>query len=113
MQKNIYSSSTVLFNSRFSGEYIEPPCTGELDSKYLFCRQNYSLVSLRQQVNQFIKQSYEKRLNLNQKYNISNANQISVPKEELRTISEYFFYAQSMQDKMANMSHGYKNTILS
>ena len=60
--------------------------------------------TLRQEVTQFTKQTYEKRLQLNEKYNASNTNQSVVPKSELSTMSEYFFYVQSMRDRIANFS---------
>ncbi len=89
-----------------------PKCTGENDIKYLYCQREYSLISLRQQILQFIKQSYEKRKQLNLQYNITATNQTSLPSEELATMSQYFFFAQSMRDKQVNMSCSYKEIIL-
>ncbi len=89
-----------------------PKCTGENDIKYLYCQREYSLISLRQQILQFSKQSYEKRKQLNIQYNLTATNQVSLPSEELATMSQYFFYVQSMRDKQVNMSCDYKDVIL-
>jgi hypothetical protein len=78
----------------------------------LYCQREYSLISLRQQILQFSKQSYEKRKQLNIQYNLTATNQVSLPSEELATMSQYFFYVQSMRDKQVNMSCDYKDVIL-
>jgi hypothetical protein len=78
----------------------------------LYCQREYSLISLRQQILQFSKQSYEKRKQLNIQYNLTATNQVSLPSEELAAMSQYFFYVQSMRDKLVNMSRNYKDIIL-
>lgn len=112
MDRNIYANTPLMFNSRFASEQVLPKCTGENDIKYLYCQREYSLISLRQQILQFCKQSYEKRKQLNLQYNLTTTNQTSLPSEELATMSQYFFYVQSMRDRLANMSRSYKKTIL-
>ncbi len=79
MEKNIYANTPLLFNSfnsRFANEQVHPKCTGQTDIKYMYCQQEYSLISLRQQILHFVKQSYEKRKQLNQQYTLT-----SVPSE--------------------------------
>lgn len=56
-----------------------PLCTGVKDVKYKYCQQNYSVMTLKQELNDFVKQAYEGRQVLDVKYNINDANRTLVP----------------------------------
>ena len=79
----------------------------------MYCRQqNYSLLTLRQQLDHFCKQTYEQRLRLNQKYNATHTNMTNVPAKDLAAMSEKFFYVQSLRDRVTNISQTYKKSMI-
>lgn len=45
----------------------------------MYCQTSYSLLTLRQQLNHFVKQSYQHRLTINAKYNTTPENMTNVP----------------------------------
>lgn len=59
--RKVYSNEII--NSDTPSIYSSPLslCTGPTDVKYKYCQQNYSVITLRQEVNDYVKQAYQKR----------------------------------------------------
>lgn len=105
LSDNIYKNTDIDSSIPTNNVALVKPCTKATDTKFRYCLKPYSKLTLRQELDVFLKNAYEKRLQINAQYNCTYQNMTNVPQSVLKEFSEYFFYIQSVRGGIKNMSN--------